>query len=186
MSVQLQRRLFTVREYHQMALSGILFEDDRVELIEGEIIKMTPIGTRHIACVNRLNKFFSDHIESLVIVSVQNPIRLDEHSEPQPDLALLRYRPDFYAQAHPEPEDVLLVVEVAETSVDFDRQKKVPLYAITGIPEVWLVNLSEEYIEVYLKPSLHGYGEVQRFMRGQKISPQAFMDIEMRVDEMLG
>lgn len=118
MAVRLLRRSFTVEEYYRMAQAGILTEDDRVELIEGEIIKMTPLGSRHAACVDRLTQLFSARIRGQAIVRVQNPIRLSERSEPQPDLALLRFRPDFYATAHPGPQDVLMVVEVAETSVD--------------------------------------------------------------------
>ena len=112
-----------------MARAGILREDDRVELLDGEILEMTPIGSRHAACVDRLNQLFSDQVRRRAIVRIQNPIRLSERSEPQPDLTLLRPRPDFYAQAHPGPGDVLLVVEVAETSADVDRDVKVPLYS---------------------------------------------------------
>src|SRR5262245_37141744 len=117
MAVQVSRRLFTVDEYYQMAQAGILHEDDRVELIEGEIIETAAIGSRHAACVDRLNQLFSGRVAGRAIVRVQNPIRLSQRSEPQPDLALLRPRADFYATGHPGPQDVLLVVEVADTSV---------------------------------------------------------------------
>jgi Uma2 family endonuclease len=134
MGVQVQRRLFTVEEYHRMAEAGILSEDDRVELIEGELVTMSPIGSRHAACVARLTALLFP-VGGRGILWVQNPIRLGARSEPQPDVALLRYRPDFYASAHPGPEDVLLVVEVAETSADADRSLKIPLYARYGIPK---------------------------------------------------
>lgn len=168
-----------------MAQAGIFREDDRVELLDGEILEMTPIGSRHAACVARLTARFS-RVQANAIVWVQNPIRLSERSEPQPDLALLRPRPDFYSQAHPGPGDVLLVVEVAETSVEVDRDVKVPLYARAGIPEVWLVDLAGGCIEVCRKPTPQEYQEVQRVLRGQHIFPQAFPDLGIAVDEVLG
>jgi Uma2 family endonuclease len=185
MVVEVAKRLFTVDEYYQMAEAGILMEDDRVELLEGEVVEMTPIGRRHAACVNRLNRLFSRQVGEHAIVSIQNPVHLSEYSEPQPDLALLQPRPDFYAQAHPGTEDVLLVVEVAETSADSDRNVKVPLYARAGIPEVWLVDLAEECVEIYRKPSPRGYGEVRRAWRGERLFPQAFPEMELAVDDVL-
>jgi hypothetical protein len=137
MGVQLARRLFTVAEYHKMAEAGILSEDDRVELLEGEIVAMSPIGSRHAGTVKRLlDQFIPLQGARRVILSVQDPIRLGEYSEPQPDLALLRPRADFYASSHPGPEDVLLIIEVADQSAAVDREVKVPLYARWGIPEV--------------------------------------------------
>jgi len=169
-----------------MAEAGILTEDDRVELIEGEIVKMTPVGSRHAACVDRLTRLFSASIHGQAIVRVQNPIRLSERSEPQPDLALLRFRPDFYASSHPGPEDVLLVVEVAETSVNLDREIKLPLYARSGIVEAWLVDLAGQQLEVCLRPTARGYEEVQRVRRGARVRSQAFPDLDLGVDEILG
>lgn len=186
MAVQLLRRFFTVEEYHRIAEAGIFQEDDRVELLEGEIIRMTPIGSHHATCVRRLNRPFSMAAGERVIVDVQNPIRLGEHSEPQPDLTLLRPRPDFYGEAHPGPADILLVVEVAESSANMDREVKVPLYARAGIPEVWLVGLAGGCIEVCRKPTPQGYVEVRQVPRGQRISPQALPDLEIGVDEILG
>ncbi|GIW50689.1 MAG: hypothetical protein KatS3mg081_0044 [Gemmatimonadales bacterium] len=156
MAVQLMKRRFTVAEYHKMAEAGILGEDDRVELLEGELVAMAPIGSRHATCVRRLNYLLSRGVGERAIVDVQNPIRLSEYSEPQPDLALLKPRPDFYAAAHPGPEDVLLVVEVAETSADYDREVKIPLYARAGIPEVWLVDLAGAQIETFRQPAQGG------------------------------
>ena len=169
-----------------MAEAGILSEDDRVELIEGEIVEIAPIGSRHGGHVNRLNRLFSQRAGDQAIVSVQNPVRLGEHSEPKPDLTLLKPRPDFYASSHPGPEDVLLVVEVAETSAAYDLEVKLPLYARAGIPEVWLVDLAEERVEVYRQPSPQGYQEVQRVRRGQHLSSQAFPNLELAVDDVLG
>ena len=186
MRVQVQRRLFTVEEYHRMAEAGILSEDDRVELIEGELVTMSPIGSRHAGVVDRLNHLFSRRTGEGIIVRVQNPLRLSPHSEPQPDVALLRYRPDFYASAHPGPEDVLLVVEVAETSADYDRSVKIPLYARHGIPEAWLVDLLEERIEIYRHPTPQGYQDLHIAHRGETVRPTTLPDLELSVDDILG
>lgn len=185
-AVRLLKRLFTVEEYHRMVPAGILTEDDRAELIEGEIVEMAPIGSRHAACVDRLNHRFTRQLGPDVIARVQNPICLGEHSEPQPDVTLLRPRADFYARAHPGPEEVLLLVEVAETSPEYDRDVKLPLYARAGIAEVWLVVLSEEGIEIYRQPSSQGYGEVRRVGRGGSLAPLAFPELVLAVDEVLG
>jgi hypothetical protein len=187
MAVQLVRRSFTVEEYHRMAQAGILSEDDRVELIDGEILKMAPIGSRHAGAVKRLlDKFIHLQAAGKVLLSVQDPVRLGEHSEPQPDLMLLRPRPDFYASSHPGPQDVLLLVEVAETSATYDREGKLPLYARAGIPEVWLIDLSEEQIEIYRHPFPQGYQEVQHVRRGERVAPSALPDVFLPVEAILG
>ncbi len=186
MGVQVQRRLFTVEEYHRMAEAGILSEDDRVELIEGELVAMSPIGSRHAACVKRLIRLLDRAVGDRAIVGAQDPIRLGARSEPQPDVTLLRYRPDFYASAHPGPEDVLLVVEVAETSADYDRTVKIPLYARYGIPEAWLVDLLEERIEIYRHPSPQGYQTLHIAHRGETVRPTTLPDLELSVDDILG
>jgi Uma2 family endonuclease len=185
MSIQVLRRTFTVDEYHRMANAGIFREDDRIELLDGEILEMTPIGSRHAATVDRLNQLFSDRARRRAIVRIQSPIRISERSEPQPDVALLQPRADFYAQAHPGPEDVILVVEVAETSVEVDRSVKVPLYARAGIPEVWLMDLSGDCIEVFQEPSPQGYQEIQRVRRGDRLAPRAFPDLDLAVHDLL-
>ncbi|WP_447974968.1 Uma2 family endonuclease [Nitrospira sp. Kam-Ns4a] len=186
MAGQVLKRLFTVAEYHKMTEAGILGEDDRVELLEGEIVAMAPIGSRHAGVVNRLNRLFSQVVGDRAVVSVQNPIRLGEHSEPQPDLTLLRPRPDFYAQSYPSPEDVLLVVEVAETSADSDREVKLPLYARSGVPEVWLVDLAADTIEVSCCPAPQGYQECRIVRRSHRLAPQAFPDLVLSVEAVLG
>lgn len=185
MNVQLLRRRFTAEEYHRMARAGVFSEDDRVELLEGEIVKMTPIGSRHAACVSRLTHLFTSTVGQRAIVWLQNPVRLGPDSEPQPDLALLRSRTDFYAPAHPGPDDVLLLIEVAETA-EYDRTVKIPLYARAGIPTVWVVELSTEQIEVYTEPSPEGYRGVRRLQRGQVISLEAFPGVGVAVDTILG
>ena len=169
-----------------MVQAGILGEDDRVELLEGEIVEMAPIGSGHAACVDRLTHLLVRQFAEKAIIRVQNPVHLGERSEPQPDLALLRSRPDFYAKAHPGPEDILLLVEVAETSVELDRDVKLPLYARAGVPEVWLVDLPGERIEVYRKPTPQGYQEVRQVRRGDRVAPQAFPDIGLVGEEILG
>jgi Uma2 family endonuclease len=186
MTVPLARRLFNVVEYHQMAQAGILGEDDRVELIEGEIVEMAPIGSRHQAGVDRLAELFFRQVADRAVVRVQGPIRLGVRSEPQPDITLLLRRPDFYAIYHPGPRDVLLVVEVSDTTIDYDRQVKVPLYAPYGIPELWVVVLELEVVEIYRRPTAEGYQEVSQARRGQRLSPEAFPDLELAVDDILG
>ena len=186
MSVTLLKRLFTVGEYHKMVGTGILNEEDRVELIRGEIVQMSPIGPVHAACVDRLNELFMLRLAGRVIVRVQNPVELDDMSEPQPDLTLLQRRPDFYQAGHPQSEDVLLLVEVADTTVQSDRDIKIPLYAEDNISEVWLVNVDERCLEVYRDPTTEGYQNVRRLEEGQTVTIQAFPDITFTVDELLG
>lgn len=186
MTVQLLRRSFTVDEYDRMVQAGIFKEDDRIELIAGEIVQMAPIGSRHAACVKRLNQLFSQRVGSRALVSVQDPLRLEMHSEPQPDLALIRPRPDYYALGHPGPGDTLLVIEVAESSGEPDRQVKIPLYARAGVPEVWLVDLATDMVEVYRRPAPQGYQETQRLRRGQRVATQGLPDVVMSADDILG
>jgi Uma2 family endonuclease len=187
MAVQLVTHRFTAKDLHCMVEAGILCEDDRVELLHGEIVDMPPIGPGHAAGVNRLlNAFLPLQGEGKAIISVQNPIHLGEHSEPQPDLALLKPRPDFYAQGHPGPQEILFVVEVMESSAAYDREVKVPLYARFGIPETWLVDVERGVIEVYRDPSPDGYRQVHTRRRGERLSPVAFPQFILVVDEVLG
>ncbi len=186
MSVELLRRKFTVEQYHQMAEAGILTEDDRVELIRGEIVEMSPVGRRHAACVNRLNALFHQRLAQVVIVGVQNPVELDGNSEPQPDLSLLRRRADFYEAGHPQVSDILLLVEVADTTVESDRKVKIPLYAEDGIAEVWLVDINGQCLEVYRQPSEKGYQTILKYYRSQTLTIEAFPDVSFTVDEVLG
>lgn len=180
-----QRRLFTVAEYHEMVQVGILGEDDRVELIEGEIIRRSPIGSRHAACVDRFNQKLSSQVGRKVIVRVQNPVHLGDHSEPQPDLCLVRAKSDFYARQHPGTQDILLVIEVAEDAAG-DRALKIPLYARAGIREVWLVDLEAEIVEVYLSPAHEGYRKVRKEKRGKSLVPTALPDVEVALGEIFG
>ncbi len=134
MITEIKRKLFTVTEYHKMIEAGIFHEDDRIELLGGEIIHMSPIGTRHAACVKRLIQLCTSQLGKRVIVSAQDPIELSFVSEPQPDFVLLKPRADFYSQTHPKPEDIYLVVEVSDTTAAYDRRVKIPFYAQADIP----------------------------------------------------
>ena len=170
MTLAFQKRRFTVEEFYRMADAGILGENNRVELIEGEVFEMTPIGSRHAACVKRLHKLLERRLGDQALVSVQDPIRISQTAEPQPDIALLKPRADFYAQAHPTPQDVLLVVEVADASLDYDRRVKLPLYARAGIPHAWLVDLAERCLEVHQDPSPRGYRAIQKLGLGKSVT----------------
>jgi Uma2 family endonuclease len=180
------RKRFTTDEFAQIAAAGVLGEDDRVELIEGEIVEMSPLGPQHAACVDRLNHRLQSLVQNRAIVRVQNPIRLGEYSQPQPDIALVQPRNDFYAGGHPEPEDVLLLIEVSESSLAYDRDVKLPLYARAGIVEVWLVALLPQVVEVYRAPGDSGYGEKRTLHRGQAIAPTHLPDAGLAVDHILG
>ncbi len=186
MAIDIPHRLFNVSEYNLMSEAGIFTEDERVELIEGEIVAMSPIGRYHAACVKRLNLLLGERVGRTAIVSVQDPIRLGDYSEPEPDVALLKPHEDFYAQELPSPTDVLLLVEVADTTLAYDRNVKVPLYARAGIPEVWLVNLTEAVIEVYSEPAGGAYQQRRRVERGQSLSLYGVFDAPVRVDDILG
>lgn len=187
MSVALLKRLlFTVEDYHKMIASGVLKKYDRVELIRGEIVEMSPIGPVHAEYVDRLTELFILRLTGRVRVRVQNPVELDDTSEPQPDIALLRRRPNFYIAGHPQPENVFLLVEVADSTVIKDREVKVPLYAEDNISEVWLVDINEQCLEVYREPSVNGYQNVQKLESGDSVTIQAFPDVMFAVDEILG
>jgi Uma2 family endonuclease len=177
---------FTVEDYHRMAEAGILGEDDRVELIEGEIVEMPPIGSPHGGTVKAFIHLFSKRVGDRALVAAQDPVRLSDISEPQPDLMLLRPRSDFYRGSHPTPADVLLLVEVADTSAAYDRSVKLPLYARAGITEYWLVDLERGVVEVHRSPGGDRYGEVQVFAAGARVSPASLPDVELGVTEILG
>jgi len=184
--MQVAVRHFNVAEYYQMARAGVLTEDERVELVRGEIVAMSPIGSRHAACVSRFDMRLQRWARERFVVRIQNPIRLDDESEPEPDVSVLKLRHDFYADAHPMPEDVLLVIEVADTSMGYDRDEKAPLYAEAGIPEMWLVNLSEAVIEVYSNPVDGAYSSVRQVARGGVLTSASLPGLSIRAEDILG
>jgi len=175
---------FTVQQYHRMIESGILHEDDRIELIEGELNTMPPINTAHAGKTKRLNRILSGLTGDAAIVSVQDPLVLGERSEPEPDLMLLRPRADFYEKANPLPGDVLLLIEVADTSLDYDRGVKIPLYGANGIPEVWLLDLQRKRLEIHLDPGPAGYRKILLPDSGQVVSPSLLPGVEVAVDSL--
>ena len=176
---------FTVDEYYRMAETGVIKPDARVELLDGQIIDMMPIGPFHGRSVKRLNRLFAKAAKDRFIVAVQDPVRLNDLSEPQPDLMLLRPRSDDYGDGHPGPEDVFLLIEVADSTLEFDRTEKIPAYGASGISEVWLVNLPEQKIEVYREPHFTGYASKSVLAPGQTARPSAFPDVMVDVAELL-
>ncbi len=180
------RRLFTADEYHRMAEAGILRRDEHVELIEGEILQVAPLGSRHAGRVDWLNAWFSVRLAGRVIVRIQSSVRLALRLEPEPDVALLRFRDDFYASRLPGPDDVLLIIEVADTSLPYDRDTKQRLYATAGIREFWIVDLRNMQLLVCRSPRDGRYTENTALQPGATISPLEFPELSLTVDEILG
>lgn len=165
------RRALTVAEYHRMGEVGILHEDDRVELIEGELVAMTPIGSNHSGTINTLNRALVMAVGDRGVVAVQNPVQLDDLSEPQPDFSILKPRADDYRRATPRPDEVLLIIEVADSSLAYDRAVKQALYARHGIPEFWIVNLQANNVEVCRTPVGEAYGDLSVVERDGTLEP---------------
>jgi Uma2 family endonuclease len=186
LGVVITRRKFNVDDYHRMGDAGILGEDDRVELIDGEIITMAPIGQDHAGTVNRLNETLFHAFAGRAIVSVQNPVRLDDKSEPQPDFAVLRRRDDYYTSGPPGPADVLLLIEVADSSLRFDRAVKLPLYARAGIPEVWIVDLKQRTVEVHTAPRSGSFTETETKQDEDGLSPVIAPDVTITLRQVFG
>ncbi|HTW72920.1 MAG TPA: Uma2 family endonuclease [Acetobacteraceae bacterium] len=176
----------TVAQYHRMGEVGILNEDDRVELIEGELVAMVPIGSNHAGTVNTLNRRLVMAVGDRGVVAVQNPVELDDLSEPQPDFAILKPRPDDYRQATPRPNDVLLIIEVADSSLGYDRAVKRALYARHGIPEFWIVNISGGEVEVCRGPSGEQYGSITRVGRNGSLEPERLPGVTIAAADILG
>ena len=168
-----------------MAETGVLRHDARVELLDGEIIDMSPIGSFHGGVTNYLNEMFTAASRHRWVTAVQNPVRLDDHSEPQPDLVLLKPSPDFYRRQHPQPADVYLLIEVSDSSLTTDREAKLPVYGRAGIAEVWIVNLTDQTVEVYREPHFTCYGVKTILRGGDQVAPQAFTDVTVDVTELL-
>jgi len=185
-SVPVTRHRFTVAEYARMGQVGIFSEDERVELVCGEVIEMPPIGERHAACVDALAYALRGKLGRRFIVRVQGPVRLDEHSQPQPDITVLKWRDDFYRHAHPGPGDILLVIEVSDTTLEYDMKVKVPLYARAGIPETWVVNLPGKRIKAYADPAGGAYQTITSYTRGEELRSRSLAALRVSVAEVIG
>jgi Uma2 family endonuclease len=179
----LARHRFSTEDYYRMARTGVLKPDARVELLDGEIIDMAPIGPLHGGGTNYLNEHFTARARGRYLVAIQNPVHLDQHSAPQPDLMLLKRATDYYRSRHPRPEDVFLLIEVADTSLAYDRERKLPAYARAGITEVWIVNLEAKTFEVNREPHLAGYHSSVVLRVGEQARPVAFPDLSVDLAE---
>ena len=186
MSVNLDKHHFTVSEYERLGETGFFPPDARVELIEGEIIEMSPIGSRHAACVELVAEVIRESVQTRFLVRTQNPIVLNDFSEPQPDIAVLRFRPDRYRNAHPRPEDILLVVEVADITVHYDRNVKAPLYARAGIAETLLFNLPDDRLEYFSRPVRGVYQANRIINRGERFESTSVPGLTLDIAEILG
>lgn len=179
------RRPFTADEYFAMFHAGILTEDDRVELLDGEIVLKPVANPRHGGSVSRLTQIFVLRLAGQAVISPQNTIRLSKMSAPEPDIAVLAWREDFYTTKHAVPDDVLLAIEVADTTVRDDRRVKVPLYARARLREVWLVEINGRFVEVWRDPWRGRYRTVRRAGPGETVAALAFPDFEIAVDDIL-
>lgn len=186
MSAVMEKYLWSADEYERLAQMGFFKEDDRVELIRGEIVTMSPIGDRHSGCVNALDELLRDRLGKTVIIGVQNPVRLTNASEPQPDVSVLRRRADFYRKGHPTPSDIFLLIEVSDSTAESDEQIKVPLYAESGIPEVWVVDLKLGIVSQFAEPLYGKYRHVARARGGETVKARGLLNLELTVDEILG
>src|SRR6266436_6794057 len=184
--VELTRRRFTLDEYHRMAEAGILNRGDRVELIRGEIVQMTAIGSDHASCVARLSHLLIERLHGRIILWPQNPLVIVPDSEPEPDIVMLGYRDDFYRHALPGPDDVALLIEVANTSLRYDRHVKGPLYAEAGVRDYWIVDLEGEAVEIYREPVAGAFRLTERGARGGTLTPLAFPDTPLAAADVLG
>ena len=181
-----ERRPFTNAEYHSLAKAGILAPYERVQLIAGDIIVMSPVGNRHAACVEFIDGELSILRQTKrARVRTQSPLVMPDNSEPEPDAMLLAWREDGYAFRTPRPEDVLLLVEVSDSTLGYDRDVKLSLYAAAGVPEAWLVNLREDWIESNTQPAAEGYRDTRRYALGQTIAPQAFPDLAIPIERII-
>ena len=180
------RKLFTVDEYHRMWDAGIFPEDKRFELIRGDILEMPGAKPPHSGRVNRLTHLFTSRLGDSIVLSVQNPSSIDDYSEPVPDVSLLKPRADFYMEAHPAPEDVLLLIEISHTTLRFDTKVRAPLYAEAGIREYWILNIPKNVLEVRSDPVGGQYTRHEVLKHGQTVTPRAFPEVSFRVEEILG
>ncbi len=179
------RHRFSVEEYHRMGELGFFTEDDRVELIRGDLVDMNPIGVPHMNCVTRLTHLFVERAHGRFFVSVQNPVTAADDSEPQPDFSLLRELPNPDEEGPPSKEKTLIAIEVSDSTLTYDRNVKLPLYAETGIPEAWIVDLKNKKVEVHSEPSPHGYKATRVFAAGEEVKSATVADLSVPVDEVM-
>jgi Uma2 family endonuclease len=184
MIARTQRRQFTVHDYARMREAGILTEDDRVELLDGEIYLMSPLGPLHIAIVNRLNKLLMHQVGDDAIISIQNAVQLNDYSEPQPDVALLHPRDDYYALALARPDDILLLIEVADSSLEYDREQKLPRYAASNIAEVWIIDVDQQLVEQYVQPLQGQYTQLTKVLLGSTLQSKTLPQIHFTTDKL--
>ena len=183
---EVRRYSFTVDEFAKMGEAGIFTAEDRVELIDGEIRKMTPIGPMHATIVNRLTATLVKLLESSAVLQVQNPVRLDLHNEPQPDFSVIKARGEYYETALPGPGDTLLAIEVADSSLAYDLHEKAPRYARSMIPELWIVDLGAKVVRVFTQPGPSGYANEREMGRGTTIESAGVDGLRVEVDEIFG
>jgi len=181
----LPRKKFALEEYHQIIASGVLREDYLIELINGEIFEMSPVGFKHASCVKKINYLFAEKLGSKVIIGVQDPIKLNDNSEPQPDLVLLKPRDDFYANQHPIPEDIFLLIEVADSSIDYDKNFKIPIYAENKVQEIWLIDLNQNLLEVYQNPYKNYYQNITKLSNKDDVTLTQPEVITIKLDRIL-
>ena len=186
MSAELARMKFNIHDVERMVKAGVFAGNERVELIEGELIQMAAQGSNHISSVIRLTTFLTSRVGDDVLVSIQNAVIINDINEPQPDVSLLHFRDDYYSTAKARPEDVLLLIEVSDSTVTYDRKVKVPLYARNGIAEVWLVNLPKKVVEVYNHLEDGKYKVVKKLERGETLSPKLIPSLKIKVEEIIG
>jgi Uma2 family endonuclease len=180
------RTRITTNRYQKMVAAGVLTKYDRIELIDGEMFDMAPIGTKHSAITSRLNEWCVLALSRSATIVGGGPVNLGEFSEPQPDLMLLKRRADFYSGGIPEAADVLLLIEVSDSSLSFDQGVKLNLYARYGIREYWVIDVEGKRLVIYLEPDAKGYSRKQEFAGAQIASPQAFPEFKIAVGEIFG
>ncbi|MEQ8470585.1 MAG: Uma2 family endonuclease [Marinoscillum sp.] len=185
MAIQLEKRLLNADEYQLMSEAGILKPSDKVELINGEIIKMSPIGSRHAAVVDRINRLLHNLTDEQSIVRVQAPIVAGDMSQPEPDISILKSRDDFYATQHPRGADIYLVIEVTDTTYDFDESVKSRIYAEAGIPEFWLVDLRNDLMEIKSQPENGIYKQTQLLVAGDAYQFQ-LLGFQITINDLIG
>ncbi len=186
MTLHIDQKLFTREDYHRMVKAGVLAEDEKVELISGNIITMSPIGIKHLATVNRFTWIFKKMLSDDYILSIQNPVCINDYSEPEPDIAVLNYKKNFYDNKKPTPTDIPLIIEVSDTTLEKDQELKMPLYAKAGIAESWVVDLNNSKIFVFTDPSLKGYLTKRLYFPGDQIEVSSIPDLTIPVTDIFG